>query len=228
MADIAELVQRYASVGLVLILVLGPVVFFQIRMARRRLQEIARHRAEGTIGPAGFLQGERLPIHYDTLAQLGTTGDAPRTVDDRVLRASVGVRVLVIGLVLTVGNALYGQGTMAAGIDEALRELPIPPVVARSVLAFAAVSALVYIFGFEARYNRDLLVVTRMLVLRREYRWRDLEWIGDDGAYDLVLSFGPRGKARVLKHSRGIAEFRRFAQAVLAKHKEAHARTARG
>jgi hypothetical protein len=228
MSEIADLILRYSYTALVLTVILGPVLYFQGRAVLRRHRRIRQHRAEGTIGPAALLQGDELPLHYDALARLGTKGEAPRTVDDRVLRPSAGVRLLVLGLALSLGSFLFWPGLAPAGFDEALQELPVSPNVVRWLLLLVLVNAVLYIFGFEARYNRDQLIITRMLVVRRVYRWRDLTWIGDDGAYDLVLRFDPGGKAKVLKHSRGIAEFKRFAQAVLAQHGIAHARTARG
>jgi hypothetical protein len=93
----------------------------------------------------------------------------------------------------------------------------VPPIVPQRLLLFAATNGVICTFGFEARYNRDLLITTRLFLLRRDYRWRDLDWISDDGAYELVLRFDPGGKAKVLKHCRGIEEFKHFAQEQLAK-----------
>lgn len=216
MSDIVELILRYGSALLGLIVVLGPIAWFQWRIAARRYRKIDKHRTEGTIGPASFLQGQDLPRQYDALARLGTKGEAPRTLDDRILRPSPGVRLLVAGLAVAVGVLLFRPDLAPDGFDAALRELPVAPIVPQLIFLAFAINGVFYIFGFEARYNRDLLITTRMFLSRREFRWKDLEWIGDDGAYELVLRFDPGGKAKVLKHCRGIEDFKQFAQERLA------------
>lgn len=212
MSQALELVLRYVPVLLGMFIILGPIAWFQWRTASRRYRMIERHRSEGSIGPAGFLQGADLPKQYDALAQLGTKGEAPRTLDDRILRPSPGVRLLVAGIAVAITSFLFLPGLAPEGFDAALRELPVPPIVPQLVLFLAALNGVFYIFGFEARYNRDILITTRMFLSRREYRWKNLDWIGDDGAYDLILRFTPGGKAKVLKHCRGIEEFKLFAQ----------------
>lgn len=217
MSDTVDLVLRYLHVVIVLGLVLGPLAYVLGRATLRRHRLIEQHRREGTIGPVSIFQNDRLPLDHEVLARLGTAGEAPQTVDDRILRPSPGVRLLAVALAATVAGYLFLPGFAPDGFHEVMRDLPVPPVVVEALFLIAAVNAVLYIFGFEARYNRDLLIVTRMFLHRREYRWRDLRWIGDDGAYDLVLRFDPGGKAKVRKHCRGIAEFRRFAQERLAK-----------
>jgi hypothetical protein len=218
-ADILDLILRHVPVVLGLVLILGPIAWVHWRRASRRHRLIEKHRAEGRIGPASLVQGADLPVQNDALARLGTKGEAPRTLDDRILRPSAGVRLLTAGLAMAVGLSLVLPGFAPEGFDAALQELPVPPVVPQAILLFAVVNAMLYIFGFEARYNNDLLITTRMFLQRRDYRWRDLDWIGDDGAYELHLRFHLGGKAKVLKHCRGIEEFKHFAQGKLAQRK---------
>jgi hypothetical protein len=218
-AELIDTILRYLPVVIGVVVILGPIAWFQWRLAARRYRMIDKHRTEGTIGPAGFVQGADLPRQYDALARLGTKGEAPRTLDDRILRPSAGVRLLVAGLAAAVALYLFWPGLAPQAFDEALHELPVPPIVPEAILLFAAINGVFYIFGFEARYNNDLLITTRMFLLRREYRWRDLDWIGDDGAYELHLRFHPGGKAKVLKHCRGIEDFKRFAQGKLSQRK---------
>jgi len=80
------------------------------------------------------------------------------------------------------------------------------------LLFLAAGNGVFYIFTFETRYDRDMLIVKRMIFFRREYRWKNLMRIGDDEACEFHLFFEPGGRARVLKHSTGIAGFKAFAQ----------------
>jgi len=210
------------------LLVFGPMAFFLWRGLKRRRDLIRSSRAQGIIGPAALVQGANLPRHYDALAQLGTAGPAPQSLNERILRPSVGVRLLVLGLGAALVTFVLRADLASPEFHEAMQGLPVPPVVVQLVALVVAASAQLYIFGFSARYDREVLIVTRMVFARREYRWTKLEWIGDDGAYDLVLSFGSAGKAKVLKHCPGIDEFKAFAVQKLQENKGTHARTARG
>lgn len=211
MSEIVSAILRYVPVVVGFVVILGPIAYFQWRAASRRYRKIDAHRSAGTIGPATFVRGQQLPVHYDALARIGTKGEAPRTLDDHILKASLGVRLVVFGLSLAVIGFTFVPGIASTGWHDAIREMPAPPIVIQLLILAVAANGLFYIFGFEARYNRDLLVTTRMFFSRREYRWKDLEWIGDDGAYEFVLQFA-NGKAKVLKHCRGMEEFKAFAQ----------------
>ena len=185
---------------------------FWRRIIRRR-QEIERHKDAGTIGPTGMLQAAALPWHFDQLAQIGSGGQAPVTVDQRVLRPAIGVKLVVLGLCAAM---FYFAYQMVSGGKFNGFEVADPGPAGKTMIALclmAAVNGVIYIFTFETRYDRDMLVVTRMLFHRREYRWRDLWKIADDGAYVFQLHFHPGGKAKVLKHSVGIEEFKDFALA---------------
>ena len=190
---------------------IGLRIFFFFRRLHRHRQEEQRHRAEGTFAGPGFFVGRQLPAHYDMLASVGTGGPAPTIIGDRILRPAIGVRLFVLCLALAIVGFAVKPDFAPKGFTEALRELPVDLQVTQFMLIAAATWGAVYIFGFEARYNADQLIVTR-LFKRREYRWKNLLWLKDDGGYDLVLTFAQGGKAKVLKHSVGIAEFRTFAE----------------
>jgi hypothetical protein len=183
---------------------------FLRKLVRRRV-EIERHKDAGTIGPTGMLQGQALPWHYNQLASLGTGGAAQVSLDQRVMKPAIGVKLVVLGLcaamlyyALVVTGQLGGFQTVDPGPYGTLMT---------GLCVFAALNGVAYIFTFETRYDRDMLIVTRMMFFRREYRWKDLWRIADDGAYELHLFFEPGGKAKVLKHSTGIGEFKDFALA---------------
>lgn len=205
------------------VIFLGPIAYFLWRGLKRRRDLIQSSRAQGTIGPAAFVQGANLPRHYDALAQLGTAGPAPQSLNERILKPSVGVRILVLGLGAALVTFVFHVDLAPPGFHEAMEELPVPPVVVQLVALAVAASAQLYIFGFSARYDREVLIVTRMVFARREYRWTKLEWIGDDGAYDLVLSFGSGAKDKVLKHCPGIDAFKAVAVQKLQENKGNHA-----
>jgi hypothetical protein len=196
--------------------VVGIIVFrillFWRNLSRRR-REIERHKDAGTIGPAGMLEGGALPWHYNQLASLGSGGAAQVSFDQRILKPSIGVKLLVLGLCA----AMFYYATVVTGQQGGFQTVD-PGAYGYGMTAiclFAAVNGVIYIFTFETRYDRDMLIVTRMMFFRREYRWKNLWRIADDGAYELQLFFEPGGKAKVLKHSIGIAEFKDFALAQL-------------
>lgn len=203
--------------------VLGLRVFFFWRRLFRRRQEIRDHKAAGTIAPAGFLDGQPLPRHYDALASIGIRGEAPMTLDDRILRPSIGVRLFVLGLFGAILGYMLWPDVAPGGFNDAMLELPVPLIATQSFLAGAGLWGVLYIFGFEARYNRDTLILTRLLVVRREYHWKHLVWLKDNGAYELVLTFEPGGKAKILKHCAGIEDFKAFAVKMAQRNLSTHA-----
>lgn len=178
---------------------------------RRRRRKMARRRAKGALPHASFLQGGDLPLQYRYVADLGTRDPAPVTVGERVLRPSVGVRIVVLGIAGLV--CWYALSPEFWRVEFGPADAEITEVIfaaARVLLPLAALSGVLYIFTSEARFDRDVLIVTRFLQ-RREYRWKNLTRVADAGPYDILLVFKPGGKAKVLKHSAGIREFKEFA-----------------
>lgn len=216
------------ALGIVLVWAfIGLRVYFFFRTWSRRRAEIARHKAAGTFAPSGFFEGRQLPSHYDALAGIGSGGEAPITVDERVLRPAIGVRLFVLGLAAAIVGFLVQPGLAPQGLHEAMREIPVPPIVPQLALLLGAIWGVIYVFAFEARYNNDTLIVTR-LFQRREYRWKHLDWLKDDGGYDLVLTFTPGGKAKVLKHSVGVEAFKAAAERHAQRNRMKDAGAARG
>ncbi len=205
------------------LIMLGFWGFLITRRLRRRLREMRQHEADGTIGRASFIQSGDMPVHYNFVAKIGTGGPVATSVGEKILRPSIGVRLVVLGVAVMV---LY-YSTLPAFWPTEFSELDKGTEwifsVARVLLPFAAVYGVLYIFTSEARYDRDVLIVIRMMIQLREYRWKALTRIGDGGAYDLILFFKPGGKAKVLKHSTGIAEFKAFALAQVQKNRAGNA-----
>jgi hypothetical protein len=202
-----------AAMPLVVVMgfVLGLPLLVTVWRLKRRRRRIAESRAAGTIADISPAFGQRMPMQYAALSRVGTGGPAPMTLDDRILRASVGVRLFVLGLSAVIAAFTLIPALAPVGFHEAMAELPGPTLIPQLVMLAAVGNGLLYVFGSEARYNRDKLISTRMMFSRREYRWKDLDWIGDTGSYDLVLHFQPGGKAKVLKHCKGIEDFKMFA-----------------
>ncbi len=189
-------------------LIVLRIYLFWRRIMRRR-NEIERHKDAGTIGPAALIEGASLPWHYDRIAQVGTGGPAALSLNQRVLRASIGVKLFVLGLGAAI---LYFTSNMPE-TQHGLEVADPGPYgwTMIGIVLFGALNGIVYIFTYETRYDDQVLIVTRMMFLRCEYRWKDLVRIADDGAYEFHLIFQPGGKAKVLKHSVGIGEFKDFA-----------------
>jgi hypothetical protein len=190
---------------------------------RKRLREMKRHEDAGTIGRASFFQGGDMPVHYNLVAQVGTGGPAATSLGEKILRPSIGVRLVVlvvVGMIFyyTTQPAFWPSGFN--GPDQSTEQIFN---IARVLLPIAGLYGVIYIFTSEARYDRDVLIVTRYMLFRREYRWKALTRVSDGGAYDLVLTFKPGGKAKVLKHSAGIRDFKVFALAQVQKNRAAYA-----
>lgn len=205
--------------GLIIVGFWGGLIWFRMR---RRLVQMKRHEAEGTIGRASFFQGSDLPMHYDFVAHLGTGGPAPTTVGEKVLRPSIGVKLVVLGVSGMIGYYTLSPALWQAELSPLERGTEWIFTVTRFLLPAAALNGILYVFTSEARYDRDVLIVTRFF-RRREYRWKHLVRVADGGAYDLVLFFAEGGKAKVLKHSTGIREFKDFALTQVRKNRMANA-----
>jgi hypothetical protein len=185
----------------------GGLIWF---LMRRRLKRMKQHAAEGSIGRASFFQSGDLPVHYDLVAHLGTRGPAPTTLGEKVLRPSIGVKLVVLGVTGMIGYYTLSPAFWQLEFSPLNRGEEWIFTVARFLIPVAALNGALYIFTSEARYDRDVLIVERFF-RRREHRWKDLIRIADGGAYDLVLFFAQGGKAKVLKHSTGVREFKDFA-----------------
>ena len=193
--------------GLIVVGLWGGVIWYRMR---RRLAAMRGPEGQGTLGRASFFQRGDLPMHYDFVAHLGTGGPAPTTVGEKVLRPSIGVKLVVLGVSAMVGYYTLSPTLWQAEFNPLGRGEDWLFTAARILLPLAALNGILYVFTSEARYDRDVLIVTRFL-RRREYRWKQLVRVADGGTYDLVIFFAEGGKAKVLKHSTGIREFKDFA-----------------
>lgn len=219
--DIPGRIGRYVAMLLPIVIVFGAwgVIFW--RKVQRRRDEVKRHMDAGTIGPAAFIQGAPLPRHCDILAGVGSGEPTGTTLNEQILKPAIGVRLFV-------------PGRLGAAIYYVIRPLPMPTgfdlaepgaygFVMPGLLLFAAENGVFCIFTFETRYDRDMLIETRMIFFRRKYRWKNLMRIGDDEPCEFRLFFEPGGRAKVLKHSTGIAGFKAFALARIQRNWSSHA-----
>jgi len=137
------------------------------------------------------------------------------------LRASVGVWLLMAAYIALVVFVLSRLNIYNVFALEGLRLWAGVAMIATVViwLFYRALDILVR----DARYDHDILTVRPMFGQRREFQWKALQRIRDDGEYWLLLFYEPGGKAKVLKHSTGIADFKTFALAQIQKNRASHA-----
>ncbi|MCU0826875.1 MAG: hypothetical protein MUE52_05580 [Tabrizicola sp.] len=215
MSPVLETLLAYLSYALGLYFILEGVVWVWRRVSRRT--QPAGQQDQNRSDQTGRFSSLELPAEYDAIARMGTTGEAARTLDDRILRTSSGARLLIVGIALFVACILFLPGLTLGGLDAFLALLPVPLIVPKLILMGFMLDSVLIVFCFEARYSRDVLLTTGFLRRRREFRWRDLSRIEDDKGFHLMLHFKPGERADVLKHCRGIEEFKLFAQEQLAK-----------
>lgn len=228
--DLQPLTGFAAQILLIMVLVWGLIalrICFRSAVGPATGPRSSVTKPQAPLRPRAFFRVGNCRCTMSALAGIGSGGEAPVTVGDRILRPAIGVRLFVLGLAAAIVAFLVQPNLAPSGFREAMGELPVPPLVPQLVLLLGAGWGVAYIFGFEARYNTDMLIVTR-LFQRREYRWRHLDWLKDDGGYDLVLTFTPGGKAKVLKHSVGVEAFKAVAEGHAKRNRISNAGTSRG
>ena len=159
-----------------------------------------------------------LPADATLFARIGST-DAPRAdPTSRVLRATVGVRAISLGVTALVLILTWGfPGTLLP--DDAYLALGLT-----ALLLYAAASTL----SAELRYDTDGLEVRTPGFRRVQIPWRDLASIQDNGHYLYILRSRDGRRAEVLKYLTGMPDFLAYAQAQMKRNDARHAGTARG
>lgn len=210
LADAAAMGQVQAHARMVLaLLAAGLVLAALARRARKRREG----RLHGLMRPT--LMGrlaDPLPADAALIAGIGTGRAARQSLDAQVMRASPGLRLLVLAVVglmlwLWLGSGLFLGGTSGLTPVRA-------PAMELLVLGAGLWSAL-WTFTWELRWDRDGIVLTRLVFFRTTRRWRDLNGILDSRHHDYVLTFDRGGRLRVVKHATGIDAFLAQAATVL-------------
>ncbi|QYK41594.1 MAG: hypothetical protein KF887_00140 [Paracoccaceae bacterium] len=188
------------------------------------LWRAARRAATARIGRLGAAASptlrsrlqQPLPDAILVIAAAGEAAAAHQSGDAAVLRTTPGLRLVAVVVGAAILWLLYGP---QAG---AFLPLGWPSAAAAGVVALSLGST----FGFEARADRDRLVVEYMGHFRREFRWAALTAIRDDGGYLWRLDFAPGGSVRVPKHLVGARGFLSLVREVLDRNAARNARTA--
>lgn len=187
----------------------------------RRWKNMRASDRDGTIGPARIFQTSSRLNYWDFIGRIGIDRPALVIAGQKQLRASVGVWLLMAAYIALVVFVLSRLNIYNVFALEGLRLWAGVAMIATVViwLFYRALDILVR----DARYDHDILTVRPMFGQRREFQWKALQRIRDDGEYWLLLFYEPGGKAKVLKHSTGIADFKTFALAQIQKNRASHA-----
>ncbi len=162
-----------------------------------------------------------LPGDLSMIARLGE-GVAPRqSADALVMRTTVGLRLISLGL-----SGLF-VWFMFSGVFAPQGLTPSVGIMPWLVVAGLGIGVL-DILSYELRVDRYGMVLTRCVVWRRTYDWGDLLGIDDDQHYQYVLAFAKGGRVKVLKHLVGMPGFLTVVTDVLVRNDARNAGTARG
>jgi hypothetical protein len=189
----------------------------------------ARRRARGRHDPLQGRMGrtslsrvvQPLPGDIDLIAQIGGAATPKQSAGMKVLRTTIGLRAISMGLSSLILVILTSGGFAELGLSA--QNTQIVWVLA----AFLAVGVS-DILTYELQYDRHGMVLTRFVYWRRSYEWVHLMGIDDDQHYQYVLAFSKGGRVKVLKHLVGMPEFLTLVATTLDRNEARHAGTARG
>lgn len=185
--QILDLALDWGGGPVVCIFLIGVgVVIWRAMRARRRAEA---SRLSGRIGlTRGARFMEPLPDSIHLLAAFGEDSRNP------VLRTTWGLRLVSA---ITSGALLGFIWLHSPGIY-------IPAGWPTLALTALVVYGMGEIWLFRARVDDTGLSTRRWLFRRRSWVWSDLVAVRQDGGYEMVLDFGPQGRARIPKHLAGI------------------------
>jgi hypothetical protein len=187
------------------------------RRTRQRHAPLAGRMGRTTLGRFA----ERLPGDLDLIAQIGEGRQPRQSAGTQVLRTTLGLRAISLGL-STLFVFFMMSGVFAPqGLSP--DNLPIVWLLA----AFLAVGVL-DVLTYELQYDRHGMVLTRFVYWRRSYDWVHLMGIDDDQHYQYVLAFSKGGRVKVMKHLVGMPDFLTMVAKTLDRNEDLHAGTARG
>jgi hypothetical protein len=207
------------SIWPALALAVGSVVLGLIgrRRTRQRHAPLAGRMGRTTLGRFA----EPLPGDLDLIAQIGEGRRPQQSAGAQVLRTTLGLRAISLGLSGLVLFYLLSGAFVPQGVSpesDAILWLSV------AVLGIGVMDVLTY----ELQYDRHGMVLTRFIYWRRSYDWVHLMGIDDDQHYQYVLAFSKGGRVKVMKHLVGMPEFLTLVAKTLDRNDTPHAGTARG
>jgi hypothetical protein len=162
-----------------------------------------------------------LPGDIDLIAQIGQRGTARKSAGMKTLRTTPGLRAISLGV------SALGIFLLLAGVFALQGLTPDNTLAVCLFLAVLGISVL-EVHSYELRYDRDGMVLTRLMYWRRSFDWVHLMGIDDDQNYHYVLAFSKGGRVKVMKHLVGMTDFLTHVATVLDRNDARHAGTARG
>lgn len=151
-----------------------------------------------------------LPTDTGLIAGLGTKGEARQSLNESILRPSIGLRLLSIGLSSVMLAYLWGLIHLPGVPKDVMAGVPYAEWV-KAGLSLIIVYSVFYILFYEVRYDTFSLSAPNWFFVHREYTWKDLVSLKDNGHYLYILRFEDGRKAEVQKYLVGIREFLSYA-----------------
>jgi uncharacterized membrane protein YidH (DUF202 family) len=198
------------------------ILSIAVALNARRRARIRHQPLHGRMGRTTLSRfAQPLPGDLDLIAQIGENSKPQQTAGTQVLRTTLGLRAISLGI------SALGLSYLASG-----RYAPqgFAPDNTAMVLIFVTVLAIgvLDVLTYELQYDRHGMVLTRFMYWRRSYEWAHLMGIDDDQHYQYVLAFSKGGRVKVMKHLVGMPEFLTLVGKTLDRNEDFHAGTARG
>ncbi len=148
--------------------------------------------------------GGNLDWNAAVIAKAGTGVEPRQSLNVTVMRPSLGLKALMIVLSLALLYLTWsGVGAQYLPVDQDWVRWAISAAV-----GYAALNIMIY----EARYDSYSFWAPNWALQSREYLWKDLVSLKDDGHYLYKLTFEDGRKAEVQKYLVGIRDFVSYAQ----------------
>lgn len=182
------------------------IYLIRMRMARAFYRRFNQRDAKGrevALTPLARATVANLPLDFQWLAQKGETAAPRKSLDSTIMRTTLGTKLIAV----LAGGVLLVMLWGAFGITAAVEAHWI-----KYAMSVAGLYAIVNTLIYEVRYDDHAMYVPDFFFQKREYLWRDLVSIHDDGHYLYKLRFANGRKASVMKYMTGIREFVAIAQ----------------
>ncbi|MGL4321959.1 MAG: hypothetical protein ACRCS3_13960 [Paracoccaceae bacterium] len=187
------------------------------RQARERHLPLQGRMGRTTLGRLA----EPLPGDLDLIAHIGENRRPKETAGTQVLRTTLGLRAISLGLSALILFYMLSGAFAPQGLSP-------ENAVMMWILGGGIAIGILDVLTYELRYDRHGMVLTRFMYWRRSYDWVHLMGIDDDQHYQYVLAFSKGGRVKVMKHLVGIHEFLTLVAKTLDRNEAPHAGTARG
>lgn len=165
-----------------------------------------------------------LPGSINILASFGESAAPKQSLDVTILKTTLGVKAIAVAIAGLLIWFIWQRMDSMSG--SGFTVVPVNDTVKWAMTAVAAFCVL-NTFLFDARIDRNGIVITKFAFWRREYQWCDFMTIKDDGHYLYFLHFAKGGKVSIPKHLVGMPGFLKFLGIVLEQNDPRYAGTAR-